>query len=48
LIALRMLAVSAAQLAAARLARRALQIEIQNGGRALHLRRTDRLLNDPA
>lgn len=36
------------ELAAARFARRALQIEVQHGGRALHLQRIDRLLNDPA
>lgn len=36
------------ELAAARFARRALQIEVQNGGRALHLQRIDRLSNQPA
>lgn len=36
------------ELTAARFARRALQIEIQQGGRALYLQRTDGLLHDPA
>lgn len=36
------------ELAAARFARRAMQIEVQNGGRSLHLQRIDRLLNHPA